>query len=65
MKFTATGSRGLLLKFGAVHHSFVQLTVGRGGVMRRLIFWPQHGQVALRVVGSWWLSVLWVCGGRG
>lgn len=38
---------------------FVQINIGKGGVGRRVIWWPYWGCVSLRLMGYWWLSLNW------
>lgn len=58
MKLTCTRSRGLLLQTDD-RSSFWQFTVGRGNELRRFIWWPHHGQISVRLVGSWWFGFHW------
>lgn len=38
----------------------MQITNGRGTTLRRLIWWPQHGQIAVRLLFSdRWLGLKW------
>jgi hypothetical protein len=37
----------------------VQLTLARGTTQRRVLWWPQHGHVGLRLYRDWWASVHW------
>lgn len=38
---------------------FVQIILGKGGAGQRVIWWPRFGQVSIRIVGYWWLSLNW------
>lgn len=55
MTITCTRNCGLLLKHS---RGWAQLSYGRGCSDRRLIWWPQHGQISLRI-GGWWWGVGW------
>jgi hypothetical protein len=58
MAISCTWNRGLLVA-NRSESRWVQLTLGKGGNHRRVIWWPSYGQLALRVWRYWWLSLMW------
>ena len=55
---TATWNRGLLVS-NADESRFVQIVVGRGSRVRRLLWLPDWNRIGLRVWSDWWLSLNW------
>lgn len=53
-----TRARGLLLTT-PTRLRLIQVSLGKGSGCRRVIWWPRHGTIGVRVFGFWWLSLNW------